>query len=105
MVWTEASARGHGLADVVRWMATNPARIAGLTTKGRIAPGCDADLVAFDPSAIVHGGPGARCTTGTRSRRTPGALVRGAVSRVWLRGEPASPDDPPRGRLIARGNA
>jgi len=104
VIWTEASARGHGLGDVVRWMATNPARIAGLTTKGRIAPGCDADLVAFDPAASSIVDPAA-----LRHRHpvTPYAAstLRGAVSRVWLRGEPASPDDPPRGRLIVRGTA
>ncbi len=39
------------LADVVRWMAAGPARLAGLAAKGAIAVGCDADLVAFAPDA------------------------------------------------------
>src|SRR5262249_43396495 len=47
-VWTGARRRGCGLTDVVRWMAAGPAALAGLPGKGAIAPGRDADLVAFD---------------------------------------------------------
>ncbi|MDI5943077.1 amidohydrolase family protein, partial [Micromonospora sp. DH15] len=47
VVWTQARRRGHGLADVVRWMATGPADLVGLRGKGRIAVGADADLVAL----------------------------------------------------------
>jgi len=41
------------LVDV---LATRPARIAGMTTKGEIAAGMDADLVLLDPTAtrIIH---------------------------------------------------
>src|ERR1022692_2328455 len=49
VVWTHARERGHDLADVARWMATGPARLAGLARKGVIAAGHDADLVAFAP--------------------------------------------------------
>jgi allantoinase len=47
-IWTQAHARGFGLTDIVRWMCETPARLARLPRKGRIAPGCDADLIAFD---------------------------------------------------------
>jgi allantoinase len=50
-VWTEARKRGFTLADVARWMSTNPAQLAGLDQKGGIAIGKDADLVLFDPEA------------------------------------------------------
>jgi allantoinase len=52
VMWTEARRRGFALTDVVRWMAREPARLAGCDTrKGQIAPGYDADFVVFDPEA------------------------------------------------------
>src|SRR5499427_5389347 len=50
-VWTQARQRGHSLDDVARWMATGPATLADVPGKGTIAPGYDADLVAFDVGA------------------------------------------------------
>ncbi len=51
-IWTEARARGASLEQLARWMSTNPAQFAGLAnTKGRIAPGFDADLLVWDPDA------------------------------------------------------
>jgi allantoinase len=99
VVWTQARQRGCSLDDVARWMAAGPARIAGLAGKGRIEPGCDADLVAFapddsfvvDPARLFH-----------RHRLTPyaGQQLDGVVRRTWLRGEPAA--GAPAGRLLAR---
>jgi allantoinase len=97
-VWTGARARGIGLAEVVRWMATAPARLAGLSTKGAIAVGKDADLVAFAPDE--------RWTVGDLEHRNPvtpysGRSLVGAVRRTWLRG--AATDGSPTGRLLERG--
>jgi allantoinase len=96
VVWTGARARGIPLVEVVRWMAAAPARLAGLGTKGAIAVGKDADLVAFSP--------GDRWRVGELRHRNPvtpyaGRDLYGVVLRTWLRGEPVQSE--PRGRLLA----
>jgi allantoinase len=97
-VWTGARARGIGLERVVRWMAEAPARLAGLSGKGAIAVGKDADLVAFAPDEMW--------TVGDLQHRNPvtpysGRSLTGAVRRTWLRGQAA--DGSPIGRLLRRG--
>ena len=42
-----------GIPDAVRMMTATPARILGLHAKGRLAPGCDADIVLFDDTIAV----------------------------------------------------
>jgi len=98
-VWTQARRRGHGLTDVVRWMAAGPAALAGLAGKGAIAPGHDADLVAFDDAAAFTVDP-ARLEH--RHPVTPyaGRALTGVVRRTWLRGRPTGAA--PAGRLLTR---
>jgi allantoinase len=101
VMWTQARARGHTLDDVARWMAAGPARIAGLAGKGRIAPGMDADLVAFAPEDTFIVRPDRLYH---RHRLTPyaGQRLYGVVRRTWLRGAPVT-GDRALGRLLARG--
>jgi len=99
-VWTGAAARGHDLADVVRWMAQRPAELAGLTRKGRIAPGCDADFCVFAPDEEVV------VDAARLQHRNPvsayhGSALRGVVRQTWLRGAVVTGDDP-RGELVER---
>jgi allantoinase len=100
VVWTHARERGFDLADICRWMSASPARLAGLATKGAIAVGYDADLVAFAPDERFVVAPDQLLT---RHKLTPyaGQELTGAVRRTWLRGVPVTPDQA-RGRLLRR---
>lgn len=101
LMWTEARRRGIALEQVVRWMSEQPARLAGLLHKGRIAQGYDADFAIFaDDDAFVvdvdklhHKNP-----------ITPyaGRPLAGVVRRTFLRGQEVDRTTP-HGRLLSRG--
>lgn len=99
-VWTAASARGIPLERVIGWMSTATAAFAGLTEKGAIEPGRDADLIVFAPDAraTVHA---ADLLHKNKVSAFDGAELRGEVRRTWLRG--VAPDGTTsRGRLLDR---
>ncbi len=100
VVWTEAERRGHTLAELAAWMAAGPAKVAGLTRKGMIAPGYDADLAIVDPDATFVVDP---ARLHHRHPLTPyaGRRLKGVVRATWLRGAPVQGE--PRGRLLRRG--
>jgi allantoinase len=101
-VWTGARARGHGLADVVGWMAAGPARLAGLARKGRLAVGADADLCVFAPDEQFEVDP---ARLHHRNPVTPyaGRRLDGVVRSTWLAGRPVEDGAAPRGRFLVRG--
>ena len=101
LIWTEARRRGVQLEQVLEWMAARPAKLAGLTGKGRLALGYDADLSIFAPdesfvvdvSRLKHKNPI------TPYDRRP---LSGVVRRTFLRGTEVD-GIIPTGRLLRRG--
>jgi len=93
VVWTEASARGFGVAELARWLSASPAALAGRTA--RLLPGEPADLVVWDPDTEFTVEPG---TLAQRHQLTPytGMTLRGRVERTLVRG------GADRGRLVRR---
>ena len=97
-VLAEALRRDVPLADVLSWMSTGPADLAGLSHKGRIEVGADADLVALaDGEAFT-------VTAASIKHKHPvtpylGSELRGVVRSVWLRGTRLE-DDMVAGQLL-----
>jgi dihydropyrimidinase len=101
---------GGGLIDLPRWVevcCTRPAEVFGLDRKGRLRPGCDADIVLFDPGKEVA------LAAETLHSAIPfasyeGMTVRGFPVATISRGEPIVEDGtfrgaPGRGRFVERG--
>ena len=78
--------RGLSLPQMSRWLASEPARLAGLDLhKGQIAVGMDGDLVVWDPDGVTDV-EGARLEH--RHPITPyeGMRLRGSVVMTILGG-------------------
>jgi dihydropyrimidinase len=98
------------LIDLPRWVelcCTRPADVFGLDRKGRLQPGCDADIVLFDPAKEVA------LSVDTLHSAIPfasyeGLTVRGFPVTTISRGEPIVEDGTfvgasGRGRFVDRG--
>jgi len=48
VTWTEAIKRGYTPQQIMTWMSANPAKLVGLTEKGAISVGKDADFCILD---------------------------------------------------------
>jgi allantoinase len=99
-VWTAARKRGVPLTDVVRWMSTAPAALAGLTGKGAITPGRDADLCVLAP-AEEFTVDAAKLFHRNAVSAYHGQTLTGVVRRTWLRGREVT-GEIPHGKLLER---
>jgi allantoinase len=102
VMWTEASRRGFTLQDIARWMAEAPAELAGCSSrKGRIAAGCEADLVVFDPEAEFTVTPERLHYRHTISAYM-GEKLSGVVKATYMRGKPVYADGGFPGEPVGR---
>ncbi len=92
IVYSEGVARGRlAIERLVDLLATTPARLFGLSRKGSVEPGRDADLVLFDPAAR-------RTLRAADLHHTSdyspyeGLDLAGAVRSVFVRGRPVIRD-------------
>jgi N-acyl-D-aspartate/D-glutamate deacylase len=92
------------LARAVYKLCAQPAELFGIRERGRLAPGCRADLLLFDP-ATVGRGKAERAfdlPAGASRLTTPGVGVHG----VWINGQRMAdakgvmPDAPKAGRVL-----
>jgi allantoinase len=100
VLWTAARGRGVPLTDVVRWMSTAPAELAGLPGKGSIEVGKDADLAVLAPAEEFT------VDAAELFHRNPvsayhGRTLTGVVRRTWLRGREVT-GEAPHGKLLER---
>ena len=104
LVWTQARTRGIGLPQVAAWMSAAPARLAGLTAKGRIKPGHDADFCVLAPEESFTVDPARLHHKHPVTTPYAGRILHGVVRTTILRGQPVDPARP-RGTLLRRSPA
>ncbi|MEI6476353.1 MAG: allantoinase AllB [Actinomycetes bacterium] len=105
IIWTEGSKRGISLFDLATWMSSRPAELVGLTRKGSIDVGKDADMYLFDPDKTFIVDP---LKLAHKNPVSPyaGKVLKGVVSKTWLRGKLVHDDGnfigSPQGKFLSR---
>jgi dihydropyrimidinase len=98
--------RGFSYPFVVRMMCTNPARTFGLSGKGTLEPGTDADIVLFDPNETYTITAEDNASVADYSIYES-REVTGRVKKTLIRGEIVADDgeivaEPGHGEFISR---
>lgn len=98
VISTEAQQRGYSLTRMARWLCSGPAELVGLSRKGSIAVGHDADLVIWSPRREFTVNPE---KLGHRHKLTPyaGEQLEGVVEKTFLRGRKIYDVDTGHGEL------
>ncbi|MFT4294455.1 MAG: allantoinase AllB [Micropruina sp.] len=99
-----AAERGIGVAQVSEWMSAGPARVAGLTGKGRIEVGAAADLIWYEPGRRIAI-DGSRLAHRNKLTAYTGRVLSGSVSRTVIAGHTVFDGfdlAEPSGRLLSR---
>jgi allantoinase len=104
VMWSDMKRRGFGTEDLVRWMSSAPAALAGLGHKaGALEAGREANFVVFDTEAEFTVTPS---RLHYRHAISPymGETLRGVVKATYMRGEAAFQDgtfaETPAGREV-----
>ena len=86
IIWTEVKTRGFDLTRMVEWLCAAPARQVGLSLKGSLTAGADADIVIWNPEKEFQVRPE---MIHHRHKLTPyaGEVLRGVVEKTFLRGQ------------------
>ncbi|HJX00157.1 MAG TPA: allantoinase AllB [Terriglobales bacterium] len=108
LLWTSAHKRAFAINDIAKWLCREPAKFAGLSSKGEIARGRDADFVVWNPEQSFQVQPE---NMFFRHKLTPysGRTLFGVVQATFLRGEQIYASGAftaeRRGRVLRRGEA
>ncbi|MBK6987475.1 MAG: allantoinase AllB [Bacteroidetes bacterium] len=52
-LWTEAKRRNFSVEDIAKWLSASPADFLGLSNKGKLENGADADFFIWDPNGTT----------------------------------------------------
>ena len=85
-LWTEAKRRKFSIEDIAKWLSGSPAVFLGLSNKGKLENGADADFFIWDPEGTTTFSSG---DIHHRHKVSPyaGKPFAGKVHKTFINGE------------------